>query len=167
MGKQTSSERQPKSLPKEYPLTLSKDNCLSLSKANQNRKILIWAVTAVFLLFIIIIIVYADKGILPEPISLIYSYVWGDKLAHFVLIGLLAFFVNLSLSARLVKIYSRPMLLGSFLVAIAVIIEEFSQLLISGRNFSLLDLTFDFLGIAAASWLISLVCLSPQNARLR
>lgn len=162
MDKPTSSDRYPNSSSKESLPALSKHCFLWLSKGNMNRKITIWAVTAGFLLFIITVIIYADKGILPRPISLIYSYAWGDKLAHFVLIGLLAFLVNLSLSAKRLKVFSSSVLLGSFLVSIAVIIEEFSQLFISGRSFSLLDLTFDFLGIAAAGWLLCRLCLPSK-----
>jgi VanZ family protein len=60
-------------------------------------------------------------------------------------------------------VFSRSVYLGSLVVAIAVIGEEFSQIFLSTRSFSLLDLSADFLGIACASWMISRLCLSKPK----
>ncbi len=71
----------------------------------------------------------------------------GDKMAHFILVGGISFFVNLLLELRMVKVGKREILLGSLLVFAFITIEEFSQLFIVRRNFDLLDLTANYLGI--------------------
>lgn len=139
-------------------LSLSKGDCHYLAKGNSNRKILIWILTGLFILLIVVIIIMADRGILPAPIGMMYNYAWGDKLAHFFLMGLLTFLVNLSCSARRVQLFSKSILLGSLFVSIAVVLEEASQLFLPLRSFSWLDLSSDLLGILCASWLISRMC---------
>ncbi len=123
-------------------------------------------ITALFTLFIVAIIISADRGILPDPIKIMYAFSWGDKVGHFILMGLLTFLVNLSLSAKKIRLFSISMLLGSLVVAIAIIVEECSQIFISTRSFSLLDLSADFLGIVCASWLITrLSCTKSEPAQ--
>ncbi|MBN1537308.1 MAG: VanZ family protein [Anaerolineales bacterium] len=127
-------------------------------KMHPHRKLLLWIVTGLFIVTIAVIIIFADQGMVPGVIGMMYNYAWGDKLGHFILMGLLTFLVNLSLSARRVKIFSRPVLLGSILVTIAVVAEETSQLFLDSRSFSWLDLGSDLIGILCASWLISKIC---------
>ncbi len=155
MDKLTSSNDRPPSQSKENQRNPNTNRSLSLLKGTPHRKGLIWTTTILFILFIVVIIINADRGSLPDPLKFFYTFAGGDKIGHFVLIGLLTFLVNLSLSARRIELFSRSVLLGSFVVAIAVIIEELSQLFISTRSCSLSDLVFDFLGIGCASWLIS------------
>lgn len=142
----------------------SNDRSLSLSKGIINRKILLWIVTGLFILFMVVIIFFADRGVVPNPIKIMYNYAWGDKLGHFILMGTLTFLVNLSCSARRIQLFSKSVLLGSLLVSIAVIFEELSQLFIPSRSFSGLDLSFDFLGIVCASWLIAKICTPKSDA---
>ncbi len=156
MEKFTSSKRR--------SLSLSKDRSLSLSKGIFNWKILLWIVTGLFILFIVVIIIFADQGIVPNPIKIMYDYAWGDKLGHLILMGTLAFLVNLSCSARRIQLFSRSVLLGSLLVSLAVILEEVSQLFLPSRSFSWLDLSCDFLGIVFASWLISKMYIPKSKA---
>lgn len=141
----------------------SATGCRSLSQPKKNKKwqILIWVATGLFALFIVMIIIIANWGTLPFMIGMIYTYPMGDKLGHFILMGLLTFLVNLSLSAKKIRLFSRQILLGSVLVFSAVVFEEFSQLFVLSRSFSLLDLSFDFIGILCASWLITRLC-SPK-----
>jgi VanZ family protein len=61
--------------------------------------------------------------------------------------GLLAFFVNLLLNCKKIKVFQVSVLKGSVIVLIIVTLEEFSQIFIDNRSFDLLDLTFDYLGI--------------------
>lgn len=71
----------------------------------------------------------------------------GDKVSHFFLMGGLAFFVNLLLNCKQKILFQRSILIGSLFVVIGVTLEEFSQLFIPRRNFDLLDLACDYLGI--------------------
>ena len=93
------------------------------------------------------VVVQADRGMLPAWLQGYRSIPFGDKLGHFVLVGLLAFLINLALEARSIRIGGRVILSGSFYVSIGVLLEEFSQLAVPTRSFSLSDLVADFLGI--------------------
>ncbi len=72
---------------------------------------------------------------------------WGDKILHFVLIGFFAFLVNMSMNATSFRIGRIVLLKGSLIVALLATIEEFSQLVISTRNYSVSDLVADYAGI--------------------
>lgn len=73
----------------------------------------------------------------------------GDKLGHFFLIGMMAFFLNVALRGRrLGKVQ-----VGSLIVAIVFVAEEFTQLRFPWRHFDVGDLAADFIGIAVADWL--------------
>ena len=103
--------------------------------------------TSAFILFILLIIYFANTGTMPTVFMAIQNFPYGDKVAHFVLMGTLSFLVNLALHGRTHTLSSRPFLLGSFAVALIVLLEELSQIFLPNRTFSLADLTADFLGI--------------------
>lgn len=71
----------------------------------------------------------------------------GDKIGHFMLFGLLALFLNSALKFRKVPVFKHKFYLGSMLVALFAIGEEFSQLFFENRTFDWVDLVFDFWGI--------------------
>ena len=72
---------------------------------------------------------------------------YGDKIGHFVLMGVLSFLANLMLSARSFQIWKFRYLLGSLVVLAIVTLDEISQIFIRGRSFDLTDLTADYSGI--------------------
>lgn len=124
-----------------------------------------WAAVLGGLAFLIIlgfIIFFADTGTMPAAIRSLYAFPFGDKAGHFVLMGLLALALNLILQARRVLLTGRSVLLGSALAFLFVTLEEISQVFFRTRTLSLLDLTFSYLGILAASLLIH----SLQRRRL-
>ncbi len=107
-----------------------------------------------FTLFILVIIVFADAGILSHYVGFIYRIPWGDKAGHFILYGILTLLLNLAI------FQSRPDQKRSLLavklgVALALLIglEEFSQQFFSHRTFDLVDLTFSYLGVLCFSWI--------------
>ena len=112
-----------------------------------------------FGIFVILIIVLADAGTLPRYLGPIYDYPNGDKVGHFVLYGILAFLIDLSLFRSLPRSSSlrtsRKLLAVKcgLILALAITVEEFSQQYFSFRTFDLLDLTFSYLGVAFFSWL--------------
>ncbi len=78
---------------------------------------------------------------------------FADKLAHFCLVGILAFLLNSALGAVTVRVAGQLMLKGNlFLVALATV-EELSNLIQPFRGFSLGDLFFNYLGIFTFGWL--------------
>ena len=100
-----------------------------------------------------------DNGLL----SLSASIPYGDKIGHFFVMGLLALLVNLLLNSRRQSIGKREFLLGSLIIAGIVTAEEFTQIFIPSRTFSLFDLVADYAGIMILGRLA--VGLSRQRRR--
>ena len=78
----------------------------------------------------------------------------GDKLAHIVLIGTLAFLSDVLLGAKVFRVKGIQMLVGSFAVFMFITIEEFTQLYIPTRNFDWGDLIANYIGIGIASYVV-------------
>ena len=108
---------------------------------------------ALFLAFIIGLIVLADADILPDFVNAIYDFPNGDKVGHFVLYGLLNFFITRAfLSSLPTRRGGWVTLSVGLILALFVALEEFSQIFFSARTFSLLDLTASLLGIIVGGW---------------
>jgi polysaccharide biosynthesis protein VpsQ len=106
-----------------------------------------------FTLFIILVIVLADAGVLVRYVGFIYEIPFGDKVGHFILYGILALLINLALFR------SRPdeNRLGltvkcGLTLALLIGLEEYSQRYFASRTFDLIDLTFSYLGVLCFSW---------------
>ena len=108
---------------------------------------------ALFLAFIIGLIVLADADLLPDFINAIYDFPNGDKVGHFILYGLLNFFITRAfLSALPTRRGGWVTLSVGLILALFVALEELSQMFFSARTFSLLDLTASLLGIIVGGW---------------
>jgi len=106
-----------------------------------------WPPTLALIVFLGMVITWADRGAMPPLIMLLYAFPAGDKIGHLLLMGTLAAMVNLSLAARRISLWKRRALLGSLLVALGITLEEASQLFFPGRTFSLVDLGMGYLGV--------------------
>ncbi len=104
----------------------------------------------VFCGFLGTVIYAADIGLGPQYWGWLRHVPLGDKICHFGLMLTLCVLSNLVLKCRPLSLH-RGILLGTLIVAILVVGEEFSQIWIPGRSFDLLDLTADFLGITAGN----------------
>ena len=103
-----------------------------------------------YAVFVVAVIALADVRGTHASFGLITRLPHGDKLGHFVLMGLLALFADLAAGQR--DLGRVP--LAPAVVAGLVSLEELSQLWLPGlRSFDLLDLAADALGIASAVWL--------------
>jgi len=71
----------------------------------------------------------------------------GDKLGHFLLMGMLVLVLNYLLRGRSLRIGPVSMLLGTLAGAALILFEELSQQWIPFRTFSLADLCADALGV--------------------
>lgn len=110
--------------------------------------------TAVILPAILLIVYLADRGSLPPLIYRLYAFEYGDKLGHFLLMGLLAFAMN-GIFPKALALKGLPSLItGSAIAILFVILEEISQLFFSTRSFSLADLGCSLLGILSADLLV-------------
>lgn len=110
-------------------------------------------ITFLFFLFIILIIVLADRGQLGI-LKLVNRIPYGDKAGHFILYGILSFLIDLTLfrsfplqSPRLVAVIS------GLTLAVFIGLEEFSQQYFAERTFSLRDLIASYLGVIFFSWM--------------
>ena len=110
-------------------------------------------ITIVFIGFLILIVIVANLGLGPSLFPFIYQIPGGDKIGHFLLMGILSFLVNSVLETRKIRIYSINFLLGSLIVMAIVTIEEFSQIFLEYRAFSFIDLLFDYFGIVLFGYL--------------
>ncbi len=102
---------------------------------------------AAYFAVVALIIWLADQRDTQFIFSWLQALPGGDKLGHFLILGGFAFVLNHSLRCRTVPLGGRPVLLGSLIVLLLAAAEETSQRFIPGRNFDLLDLAADALGI--------------------
>jgi len=103
--------------------------------------------TGCFILLLLFIGYLANSGTGPDSFAFVKYVPGGDKTAHFMLMGMLSFLVNMSLAGAETKIFSLRVLKGSLTVCIVVTLEEISQIFLSSRTFSLGDLACDYMGI--------------------
>ena len=116
------------------------------------RSVLITA-AILFFLFICWIILAADQGQDFFVMKQVRRLPYGDKGGHFILYGILTLLVNLALNNRVVRIGKRSFLLGALLVGVFAVLEEFTQLALVSRNFELMDIACDLIGILVFSYL--------------
>ena len=111
-------------------------------------------ISVLFLIFIIAVIVLADTGSLPHSIRAIYDFPNGDKLGHFVLFGLLNFFVTRAfLSSPPYKPRGWVALSVGLTLDLFIAFEEFSQKFFSTRTFDLVDLLASYAGVVTFGFL--------------
>ena len=111
---------------------------------------------SVFLVFFVIAIaILADLDLLPELFYDLYDFPYGDKLGHFLLMGLVSFVLSwTALASHADPKPASVIWKVSLLVAFFVTLEEFAQRFFPRRTFSLLDLGFSYAGIALAAVLV-------------
>jgi VanZ family protein len=110
-------------------------------------------ITILFALFIILIIVLADRGQLGL-LGMINRIPYGDKAGHFILYGILAFLVDLTLFQAFPNgNRKRIAVISALTLAFLIGMEEFSQKYFATRTFSLVDLTASYVGLLFFSWL--------------
>ena len=100
-----------------------------------------------FILILILIVLIVNLGLGPVYFPFIYNYPGMDKIGHFILMGILSFLVNTLLKGEKISVLSLSLLKGSLIVIFIVMLEEFSQIFLTYRAFSLLDIFADLLGI--------------------
>jgi polysaccharide biosynthesis protein VpsQ len=105
-----------------------------------------WLAFAGCLALVAAVIFLADNGGARWLFRWIERNPGSDKAGHFILVGALAFLLNLALAGRKVA----GLLLGGILIGIALTLEEASQAWNPARNFDLLDLAANLAGVFAA-----------------
>lgn len=110
-------------------------------------------IASLYIIILSTIIFIADHKTYHHLFDVIRPIPFGDKIGHFVLIGMLAFVVNALFSCKTIRLYRLQVSLGSLIVTLFVTLEEFSQLFIKYRTFELGDLIADYLGIFLFTYL--------------
>ncbi|HEY0050914.1 MAG TPA: VanZ family protein [Pyrinomonadaceae bacterium] len=113
---------------------------------------------ALYILVLAGIVVLADVKETQYLFRPVRRLPYGDKIGHFLLMGMFSLVVNLILKARSVRVWKLSYLLGSLIVLAIVTIEEFSQIFIRGRSFDVADLAADWAGIIIFGEIARLAC---------
>ena len=106
-----------------------------------------------FAAVLLVICVSATFGWAEPVFAFVRRVPNSDKAAHFLLLGTMSLLWNLALDCRRVRIGRFTPLKASSILYVLVTIDEFSQIWISTRSFSWLDLASNYLGIAVFGWL--------------
>lgn len=115
--------------------------------------------TLIFFVFIAAVVVAADEGRLPALIVALYAFPAGDKVGHFVLFGLLAFLLGLSLPLAGPPRPWLTLAAAGMVLAVLVGAEEWSQSYFANRHASWADLASSYAGI------LSFTCLAWARRR--
>jgi VanZ family protein len=101
-----------------------------------------------FTIFIIGIIILADMGKLPRFLGMVYDFRYGDKLGHFILFGLLNFFITrAAISAFSTRDPLRVAVFCGLILALFIAVEEYSQNYFPDRTASWFDLLAGYAGV--------------------
>ena len=98
------------------------------------------------------------------PVGLLIKYgissvPLGDKAIHFGLMVLLSYLLYYSMNQRRVNIIGHCVLFSSLLLAAGITLEEISQAFIPSRNFEIMDMVCNLVGIYLGSLLPGLLNL--------
>jgi VanZ family protein len=106
-----------------------------------------------FAVFVVVVIVLADRGSLPHWIRALYDFPNGDKLGHFVLFGLLNFFLARALLSTFPSKSKGWVTVSiSLILVLLIAAEEWSQQFFATRTFDLLDLLASYVGLVVGGW---------------
>jgi VanZ family protein len=110
-------------------------------------------IAVLFTIFIVVIIVLADQGSIPPFIEMMYDFPNGDKLGHFILFGLLNFFITMA-GLRALPLHRPKLVALSIGLILALLIggEEYSQKFFEKRTFDLIDLFAGYMGLVLGGW---------------
>jgi hypothetical protein len=92
---------------------------------NRNKWMLF--TTLVFVVFLAAIVITADRGKLPVFITVLYNFPGGDKVGHFILMGILNLLATRLALARKPAGSWRPAALTGLVMATLAGLEEFSH----------------------------------------
>ena len=105
-----------------------------------------------FTIFIILVIILADRGLLGS-LHFIYDFPYGDKAGHFILYGLLNFFITLASMRSLLRFDPKRVALSiGLILALLIGAEEYSQKFFANRTFDLIDLLASYIGLVVGGW---------------
>jgi VanZ family protein len=104
-----------------------------------------------FCVFLGLVIYTEDVGAGDRYWGWVSKVPLGDKFCHCAFMFTFSVLTNLALRCRPILLGGRTLLLGTVIVTFIIVAEEVSQRWIPGRDFDLLDLSADLVGIACGS----------------
>ena len=110
----------------------------------------------VFILFtsaFVSLVVLADRGQIGQIWEFVGMIPFGDKLGHLGLVGTLTVLLNLQLKRR----KSGPLMLGSLIVLVAMMLEEGSQYFFPARSFDGYDAIANLIGVLCGEGLVRML----------
>jgi VanZ family protein len=122
----------------------------------------IWRILAIsFLLFLLLVVVWADLDRMPRLFRALCDYPGGDKVGHFGLYGMFAF-LGAQAWRRPLRLRWGTVPAGVLPAVLLATLEEASQLFFPTRTAEWMDLGAGFLGIGVA---VLLVTVGPLRHR--
>ena len=121
-----------------------------------------WAALA-FAIILGVIVIAADEGRLPAFIARLYDFPYGDKVGHFILIGGLAFLVNMSVTSWRGNEPWLTLLIASLVITAIVSLEEASQSFFQSRHANWQDLASSYAGILVLGGLAAYIRLRKRK----
>jgi polysaccharide biosynthesis protein VpsQ len=109
-------------------------------------KALRW-LAVLFVLFFLLVLISAEFGRAQAWFGFLYFFPFGDAVGHMLLLGMLSFLITLGFSST--RFHRPPLLKTCVVIAGLITLEEFSQLFVPNRTFSLVDLAANYTGIFA------------------
>lgn len=100
-----------------------------------------------FFTFVAYIIFRANRADYNFAFYVVGSIPYGDKIAHALLFGVMAYLFNYGLKHKSFKIKKLTVPVGSTIVLLFATIEEISQYFIPSRTFDIFDLLADIVGV--------------------
>lgn len=108
---------------------------------------LLRGLTTLLVILLIALITIANTGNGQFLLTILNTVPHGDKWLHLFLMGTLTAALNLSLNFRKTDFRNKSILTGTLIMFCLITVEEFSQAFIPYRNFEVLDLVCNYLGI--------------------
>lgn len=112
-----------------------------------------WFWAAGFALLLMGFTVLADADALPPFVKSIYDIPYGDKVGHFVLLGLMSYLLVRAVLSTYPERRGRAVFFALLALAVLAGAEEFSQRWFAKRMFDLWDLFAGYAGLAAGAFL--------------
>jgi polysaccharide biosynthesis protein VpsQ len=111
----------------------------------------IQCILLLFCMFLGLVIYTEDVGAGSRYWGWVNNVPMGDKFCHYTFMFTFSVLTNLALRCRAIRLGGQTLLLGTAIVTFVVVAEEFSQIWIPGRDFDLLDLAADLVGIVCGA----------------
>ncbi|MEI6177909.1 MAG: VanZ family protein [Verrucomicrobiota bacterium] len=118
-----------------------------------------------FIVFMIVIIIIADRGEGSRWWAFIDHIPYGDKVGHLGLIGTLSLLCNLAISPKKYAFLPRFITLTTLILLVFLSLEELAQAFIPTRTCDVFDWLADLAGLALGQFAAAALSrqLCPQN----